>query len=103
MYFMTLSFNVLFTLTIVGFVIWRLGWHFETHNCLERVSLSFVGAGMFFSMLSDAFGAHAFDAWGLNMGRGAFVVYLYAIFGTRRWRPVDQGKGCLQLLREARL
>lgn len=103
MYFMTISFNILFSLAIVGFAIWRLGWHFEAHNCLERVSLSVVGAGMFLSMLSEAFGAAMFDHWAQNMARGAWVVFLYAIFGTRRWRPVDQGKSCLQLIREARL
>lgn len=100
---LTLFVNILFSLSILGFVVWRLGWHADTHNCLERVALGFMGAGMILSTPAVFEIATPFDYWSTNMARGAFLAFLYAIFGTRRWMPVDQGKGCIQLIREARL
>lgn len=100
---LTLFVNIVFSLSILGFAIWRLGWHAEQHNCLERVAMGFMAAGMLLSIPSEFAISTPFDYWSTNMARGAMLAFLYAIFGTRRWLPVDQGKGCIQLIREARL
>lgn len=100
---LTLAVNILFSLSIFGFALWRLGWHADSHNCLERVSMGFMAAGMLLSIPSEFAISTPFDYWSNNLARGAFLAFLYAIFGTRRWMPVYQGKGCMQLIREARL
>lgn len=103
MYSLTLAINLIFSISIVVFVVWRLGWHSAVHNCLERVSLGLMGAGMILSIPNEFAIDTPFDYWSTNLARGAILAFLYAIFATRRWRPVDVAKTCLQLIRESRL
>lgn len=95
--------NTIFSVAIIGFCLWRVGWRHCEHNCLEQLSLGFIAAGMLFATLNELTGREPFDLIGLTMARCAWGAFLFAIFGTRCWWPVDQGKSCLQLIRDARL